>query len=89
MMAKCFFCLDGAAAAREHEVWYGQGAMFSLLGTWDGWSMGQYGLEFLSEGRWGGEGVSFGLTSGRIHICPFLPPLAQQRVAILCLIGAV
>lgn len=38
----------------------------------------------------GREGVWFDLASGHIHsYMSFSPPLAQQRVAILCLIGAV
>lgn len=54
--------------------------MFSLLGTWDGWSMGQYGLEFSSEGRWGGGKGSglIWLLDVFIHICP-LPPLWRNK----------
>lgn len=54
--------------------------MFSLLGTWDGWSMGQYGLEFSSEGRWGGGKGSglIWLLDVFIHICPFPPSGATK-----------
>ena len=62
--------LGGMGSGKDQE------AMFSL--RWDGWSMGQYGVEFSSEG--GGEdgGSWFDLASGRLHVCPFPPSGATK-----------